>query len=93
MSGETEEDPSQEETHSTGDLFAPDALGTSTWQSKMDVQGEVFDDEDTQLALLGTQSDPTPNTDLTHPTSSTAGKWQGRQTSKKAKNILAKNIR
>ncbi|KAH3839757.1 hypothetical protein DPMN_113194 [Dreissena polymorpha] len=54
MSGETVEDPSQEQTHSTGDLLAADMLDTNTLRSGTDAQ-EVFDDEDPLLALLRTQ--------------------------------------
>ncbi|XP_052271350.1 uncharacterized protein LOC127872054 [Dreissena polymorpha] len=72
MSGETVEDPSQEQTHSTGDLLAADMLDTNTLRSGTDAQ-EVFDDEDPLLALLRTQSDPEANTDLSHSTTAHKG--------------------
>jgi len=72
MSGETVEDPSQEQTHSTGDLLAADMLDTNTLRSGTDAQ-EVFDDEDPLLALLRTQSDPEANTDLPHSTTAHKG--------------------
>ncbi|XP_052234917.1 uncharacterized protein LOC127847189 [Dreissena polymorpha] len=72
MSGETVEDPSQEQTHSTGDLIAADMLDTNTLRSGTDAQ-EVFDDEDPLLAFLRTQSDPEANTDLPHSTTAHKG--------------------
>ena len=73
MSGETLEDPSQDTTHSTGDLLAAEEPCTYSHDPDMESQADdIFDEDDPLLELLRTQEDLRPNTKTQDNTPNTA---------------------
>ena len=72
-SGETLEDPSQDSTHSTGDLYAAEKPRTNSADPDIVSQvSDIFEEDDPLLELLGTPEDLRPNTDTQHNTQNTA---------------------
>ncbi|XP_052268662.1 uncharacterized protein LOC127870041 [Dreissena polymorpha] len=72
-SGETLEDPSQDSTHSTGDLYAAEKPRTNSADPDIVSQvSDIFEEDDPLLELLGTPEDLRPNTDTQHNTRNTA---------------------
>lgn len=64
--GETQEDPSQDTTHSTGDLSAAEQ-STAPTQSDSSQPGVTDEDTDPLLELLKSQEEPEPSQDVPQP--------------------------